>query len=430
MGEGFITRRGGVSAEPSPVYGVEWDKTTDDVTRTNDSVGKVYSKNVNGDVTTVVSDFDNLEPFKNIRRCNLDMDTGEVLAYFGDATYTDTPSVGVEVMVELPKFYYRNERRHHGGIKFQISPVNLNTFNVHPAFVRDGVEKDKIYVSAYEGAIYDTVAEDYITFNDGDAIIGDQQIGTLADGILRSVKGVMPSAMHTIVENRTMCEQNDGTQYDALSHWALSLLMIIEYATLNTQTVFNGVVDYATRGSGQTGNVNNAQNTGHTDVLGNQSGEVDVPAENGASGQASQPVFSYRGVENLYGNIWKWLDGVNISPSGDIGGWYLADHDFVSNKFDEQYSRVGAYPASASPGSFIDDIVINQEIDFGFIPASLTGSSSTAFADATFTSTATNRVARVGGAWQAGASGGAFHLVLFDISGDRDRRIGARLLKF
>ena len=395
------------------VYGIFWNKTTDDVTRLAGSVGLSYSKEVNGDVTTVESDFDDKYPFAGLRRCNYNMSTKKVVHYFGHQNYTDTPAVGIEVMVEIPKFYYRTEAT-TSGIAWFVSQFLREGFSIHPAFVRDGVEKDFIYVSAYEGAVYDTANEIYID--------GTTTISPISNGILRSVKGEQPSSNHTIVENRTMATQNNGTQYDALSHWALSLLMIIEYATLNTQTVFNGVVNYAS-GSG-----NHAQNTGHTDIFGNQSGEVVVLAENGATGQASQPVFSYRGVENLYGNIWKWLDGVNISPSGDIGGWYLADHNFVSNKFDEQYSRVGSYPAAASSGSFIDDVVVNQEIDFGFIPASLTGSSSTAFADATFTSTSTNRVALVGGAWASGASAGAFALALAAVSGARLR--GARLLDF
>jgi len=404
------------------VYGIYWNRTTGDVTRVADSVGLTYTKSVDGDVTTVVSDFDNKYPFAGMRRCNYDMSTEKVLRYYGHENFTDTPAQGVEVMVEIPKFYYQTQTVSNGVI-WLVSEYKREGFSVYPAFIRDGVEKDKIYISAYEGAVYDTSTSSYITgqtsANDGTA----EPISNIADGLLRSVAGQQPTSDHDITEYRTMATQNGGTQYDALSHWALAYLKIIEYATLNLQTVFDGVVDY------DSGTGNHAQNTGHTSVLGNQSGEVDVPAENGATGATSQKAFSYRGVENVYGNIWKWLDGINLSPSGDIGGVYIADHSFESDTFVAPYERVGAYPADTGNG-YMDDVMINDLIDYGFVPSSTTGSSSTGFADYTYKSTSTNRVSRVGGRWTGGGDAGAFILYLLGSSAYSDRTIGARLLKF
>ena len=401
------------------VYGIFWNKTTDEVTRVADSEGLDYTKSVDGDVTTVISDFDNIYPFAGLRRCNLNMETMEVLAYYGDAGYTETPPIGVEVMVEIPKFYYLTKRVTNG-IIWLVSEYPRYKFSVYPAFVRNGVEKEKIYVSAYEGTVYDVVNELYVTGQNA-TNNGQLLIGSVANGRLRSIKGQQPTSDHNIVDCRTFATQNDGEGYDALSHWALSLLMIIEYGTLNTQTVFNGVVKY------HSGSGNHAQNTGHTSVLGNQSGEVAVLAENGATGRVSQPVFSYRGVENLYGNILKWLYGMNLSPTGDIGGVYIADHDFVSNKFDEQYTRIGKY---SEESGYMSDIITNDIIDYGFMPSATEGTSSTAFADYIVRSTMTNRVAHYGGFWATSSPAGCFNLFLFLFSGNRDRNIGSRLLKF
>jgi hypothetical protein len=403
------------------VFGIHWNSTTDDVTRIADSVGLTYTKSISGDITTVISDFDSKYPFAGLRRCNYDMVNEKVLYYYGHDNYTDTPALGVEVMVEVPKYYYRTQRVSNG-IIWLVSEYKREGFKVHPAFIRDGVEKDKIYVSAYEGAVYDVVNDLYVTGQNA-TNNGQLLIGSVANGRLRSIKGQQPTSDHTIVECRTFATQNNGEGYDALSHWALSLLMIIEYGTLNTQSVFNGVVNYAS------GTGNHSQNTGHTDVLGNQSGEVIVLAENGATGQVSQPVFSYRGIENLYGNMWKWLYGMNLSPSGDIGGVYIADNNFVSDKFDEQYTRIGQYPAD-TPNNYMDDIITNDIIDYGFVPSSTNGSSSTAFADYVFKSTSVNRIALYGGRWTDSAFAGAFNLSLNSSSGDRFLSIASRLLKF
>jgi hypothetical protein len=401
------------------IYGIHWNKYTDEVTRVADSVGKVYTKVTEGNVTRVVSDFDELFPFAGMKRVNYDVNANEVLYEYGHEKYTDTPDVGVEVLVKMPKFYYKANRTSNG-IMWLISAIKREGFNLYPAFIRNEIEKEYIFVSAYEGAIWDTANNEYVTFYDeGEGADGTQIIPNISDGIIRSVAGQQPSSNHTIVEGRTMCEQNNLTQYDILSHWALTLLQIVEYATLDTQSVFRGIVDF------NSGSGNHAQNTGHTSVLGNQSGEVEVPAENGATGQATSKPYSYRGVENFIGNAWKWTDGWNANPAGDIGGIYIAEHDFVSDKFDEQYKRVGTMFTDAS--AYIGDVDFSV-IDYGFIPSDGSGSSSTKFHDYLYTSTSTNRALRVGGFWTNSSFAGAFGWGA-GTSGSRTRATVSRAVK-
>jgi hypothetical protein len=78
----------------------------------------------------------------------------------------------------------------------------------------------------------------------------------------------------------------------------------------------------------------------------------------------------------------------------------------------------------------MDDIITNDIIDYGFVPSSTNGSSSTAFADYVFKSTSVNRIARCGGNWDDSAFAGAFNLSLNSSSGDRFLSIASRLLKF
>ena len=73
------------------------------------------------------------------RRCNLS-DTGQVLAYYGDANYKEDGSNG-QVMVEIHKGYVRSEFSDNQRELFiRTSTVG---FEVHPARM---VEIDKIYI--------------------------------------------------------------------------------------------------------------------------------------------------------------------------------------------------------------------------------------------------------------------------------------------
>lgn len=83
---------------------------------------------------------------------------------------------------------------------------------------------------------------------------------------------------------------------------ATQWLILIEYASMNAQSVIGqGVSTFTDDGS-----TNMAVVTGATSGLGNGSG-IDPNA--GVDGKCS---VSYRGEENLWGNIWTWLDAINI----------------------------------------------------------------------------------------------------------------------
>jgi hypothetical protein len=61
------------------------------------------------------------------------------------------------VMVEIPKFYFRTT--FVGTVTtWEISPVQVSGFTVHPAFILDGVEVDKRYYSAYDACVSKTRA--------------------------------------------------------------------------------------------------------------------------------------------------------------------------------------------------------------------------------------------------------------------------------
>lgn len=123
--------------------GLEWNKTTDKYTRLGYAGMRARSA------------FDTWLPWAAMRRCNVN-DAGVITAYYGEAGYAADGSNG-QVMVVIPKFYYKVNV---GASTYQwhVSPLPLPGYKVHPAFVRDGVIKSRIFVGAYKASAYDVTA--------------------------------------------------------------------------------------------------------------------------------------------------------------------------------------------------------------------------------------------------------------------------------
>lgn len=377
-------------------YGLEWNKTTDSYTRLNDAEGKARSY------------FDNVYPWAGIRRCILN-DSGQIVAYYGESGFVENGSTG-QVMVRIPKFYYRAES-FTNGYRWYVSPTQHTGFKVHPAFVRNEVEKDCIYISAYEGCLYDVSASAYIT---NDAQVADFTAGT--GDKLSSIAGAKPCSgltQNLTLPNARILAHNRGSGWelqDFLTSSAIQLLYLIEYANFNSRaTIGRGVVDKTDDGS-----TNMAVNTGATSSLGNASGK--------ASGTDGLVSVSYRGIENFWGNIWKWVDGLNIQA--DNKPW-VADHSFASDTFTSPYTYLNG--TLATTNGYAKDILFNSSIDCGFLATVVGGSGNSYLCDYYWQNTG-NRVALLGGCWNRGSTAGALCWHLNSASSIRDRIIGARLL--
>lgn len=378
------------------VYGLEWNKTTDSYTRLGAAAGKSRSF------------FDSIYPWAGMRRCVLN-NLGQIVAYYGEAGFVENGSTG-QVMVRIPKFYYRAES-FTNGYRWYVSPKPQGGFRVHPAFIRNGVEKDCIYISAYEGCLYDVSALSYIT---NDAQVADFTSGT--GDKLSSIAGAKPCSgltQNLTLPNSRILAHNRGSGWelqDFLTSSAIQLLYLIEYATFNSQAqIGRGVVDKTDDNS-----TNMAVNTGATSSLGNASGK--------ASGTDGLVSVSYRGIENFWGNIWKWVDGLNIQA--DNKPW-VADHSFASDTFTSPYTYLNG--TLATTNGYAKDILFNSSIDCGFLPTVVGGSENSYLCDSYWQNTG-NKVARLGGFWADGSGAGALCWFLDAASSTRYRDIGARLL--
>jgi len=113
--------------------------------------------------------------------------------------------------------------------------------------------------------------------------------------------------------------------HDFLSLSVSQLMYLIEYASPFAQTeIGQGVT-----GETDDGSTNMAHVTGATTALGNASGR-----QTGTDNLCS---VSYRGLENLWGNIMKFVEGINKKSDETV---WLADHGFVCDTFAHPYIKL------------------------------------------------------------------------------------------
>ena len=375
------------------------------------------------------ADFDSYTPFGGRRKCNVD-DNGNILAYYGDSNYAEDGSNG-QVMVYQPKFYYlvapvdydvqdTGIGYHLRKANYYISDKARTGFRLHPAFYDEsGNELDYILFGAYEGSIYDVSASTYL--------LEDEQVmdATASTGdLFCSIANAKPASGLTQNLTRPNIEQmckNRGSGWHSLGIKIASmeqLLMLVELGQMNTQTaVGRGVCDKAS-GSG-----NESEKTGMCASIGNGTGM--------ASGTNGKVSIIYRGDENPWGNIWKFVYGVNIWGNGSMAGgepYICSDYNYAESKNSDNYERAGFTVANAN--GYISAMGYSTSCDWLFMPSETLGNSSLPVGDYTWVTANLNgyRIARLGGYWYDGDDDGGFDWYLSTGVGARTRAIGGRLV--
>lgn len=373
---------------------------------------------------------------RNMRRCLL-LDDGTVNYYLdpNDSTkkLDGTPAVldGTEgqVMVEIPTTWVRYSEQLDSPANLQIretSAVPRPGFVVHPAFCIGGTfEKvgemwqvsnpmrvlPYVYYGAYDACVYVASTDSYISGLNLDNATG--LINSATDK-LSSVSGVYPICGVTRALCRTLASnRGDGwSQNDFWVHALVQWLFATEYNNFNSQQVLaqgNVSSSYGASSSDQLDSPHSV--AGKSNTIGNGSGGV-------ASSARDTAWMSYRGIENFWGNVGKWVDGVNVNN----GVHYVAnDPTLYADSTAVGYTEIGTAPDSSG---YISDVFGDT---LTFVPKSNTGSSATAFSDYYYYSTGW-RVALAGGYASYGAFAGAFCWLAIDAPASALRNRGSRLV--
>jgi len=372
------------------IIGVEWSGSNSSPTLTRigyDGTHATYSGPASGGTP-----FNAFGTWGNMQRVTV-ADDGSVTSTWGSFCYSDSDTALGQVMVQIPAFLFWTDTLNYnsyGGharyyiadlsdIGQQITPYGilvaphvLSTSDIHPLFYVDGSFVENAYVGAFEGFLDPNTS------------------------LLTSVAGRLPSTIDTNTDARSYAE-NRGTGWELTTIQALSalqLLSMVENATLNSQSAIgNGIV-----GASQ------PANTGATGSTGTDQGNLSY-----GTGANNTTAMSYRGVENLYGNLEMVVEGINISnyPTAyiapqsrtrpvyyqwnELGSPYVAGPNLVN-------SGSGGWIKAMAPGTGL----------FYLLPITSGGSSSTYFCDQTWMPSLSNMVLYQGGNYADGAGAGIF----------------------
>lgn len=249
---------------------------------------------------------------------------------------------------------------------------------------------------------------------------------------LCSIAGVKPAtgwANATLtLPNFRVLAHNRGAGWELMNFndiCGVQLLYLIRYATFDSQTTVSAGATNITDDA----LTNMAINTGFTAGvgvgavnLGNADGQVVVTHYQ--TGQTTH-AFNLLGLENVYGNISTWLDGINIKA--DRNPW-IADHDFASDTFAHPYVNTGL--TLAATDGYPTALANVPALDYTFLPSAVdgTGSSSKWACDYYFQNTG-NRIVRFGGPWNDGPFAGMFRFAMHGASSAVTTSIGARLAR-
>lgn len=262
------------------------------------------------------------------------------------------------VFIRIPKFYSRITKNANGTYKHQLSGYRYEGFTT--LFVDGkGNEIDYVLVGKYEAS------------------------GTSAKAESKSGKTCLVNV--TLPQMRTACKANgEGyQQYDFLIDAIIKELFLIEMATTNSQSIMYG---YANGNSA-------AVQTGRTDGVKTASGSD-------TSNTDGKHACKYRGIENPWGNVWKWCDGITFS---DEKVYICLDPThYVSEDTNPPYIYMGDRPLV--DGNWIKGIDYFDKFPLlGYISSVSGGSDSTYYCDYSWSE---GTVLVVGGYWYYGLLGG------------------------
>lgn len=360
-------------------YGIEWDTE------------------VSSPAVTRIGNMDlhrTLPIQSRMRGCLLD-DNGKVTKYLNPKDWTGEVRDGSrgQVMVEITMHYRRCETE---GTKRRVKLSEYPLPGYH--------QVPRMYVSAYEASIERSTGKLCSVVNEATDYRGGNNNanydGTYRSFLGRPVTSISRTAFRTAARKRKS-GSSEWNCYTYDIHKTLFWLFVVEYATLNSQAGYNreptsegyrqgglgaGVTDL----NGSKWSTFNGYYPfipcGLTDSLGNGTGVVPFTMPTEYDPDAQSPVTTnvprYRGVENPFGHIWQWADGINvrISPTVENGGdglskvFVCSDPALFKDNGYDGYSHVGNEDRN---NGFVKEIIGGE---YGEImPAICSGAGSTTF---------------------------------------------------
>lgn len=431
----------------APIYGVYWDKSSDPtLIRTHDAVGMEAAVGVDGE--WVHNDFDRADIFGEM---------GPVTDEYGNT------------FIRIPKLYIR--KTDGPGYKtWAVSKHPYPGFYLPWCFWGHEQGRERPYID---------YGKHLASLGDGDRLESKSGVHPLA---LTNIVNMRTYARNNNVDGRRGYQQLDIHAYDVIR-----TLMFIEFATLDMQSIMRGFADgrYSSNDVITVGETNtnraivsnsaaSGYEVGQSIAIGTSEGnnsvsgthrvilaiepyddqnmaivfdgdpidtEVDHVIANRAyrTGWSSRIAASsggivslssgrypcmYRGIESPYGDIYQFVDGVNINA---WHAWVATNPaDYASNLFAAPYEPLG-YTNSDTSG-YATEMGWDPAHPYAEFPVAVGGSATTYYSDYYYQNTG-QRIALVGGSWINGSRGGPSFWNLNSSSSYAYVALGGRLLK-
>lgn len=365
------------------VFGVSWDSSNPSTALTRLTKANDPNKLVTVDITTEPvpavgtgsgsSPFDNYMPWMGMEEYNIINTSGKVLNKKGESGFTRT-NINVPVMVKVPEFYYKIEKS--GSIfRYYVADGPVDGLSLHPG-------SGDNYLGRYE--------------------TGEASSGTMGL-ILASYSGTTPSVSKTRSTFRDYARNMaSGFQLRDIAAWcAYDLLYLVEYADWDSQKKI---------GQGLSNNPS-VNKTGLTDAM---------VYHTGRAHSGDNAAVQYRGVENPWGNVREWVDGINI---GERSVYICTDpENYVDNTATNYtYSNI-----QLSKSGWIKGLGLSTNFPWAYLPNESGGSSTTYIPDYMYSSTGW-RGLYVGGNWSERLNAGLFCFIASSSSSFTSSDLGARL---
>ena len=432
---------------PPEIFGIKWDKSSEPtLTRTDDAVGLTANAGVG--YGSVTNDFDKLPIFGEIEQVE--------------------DSLG-NVFMKVPKFYCRDtDGTSHK--QMQVSKRRYSGFYLPYLFWDFTNKKELPYV---------LIGKHKASLGTGNKLESKPNRYPL---INKNIVEFRTYANNNNADGLTGYQQND-------LHWIdlLRKLAFIEFATLDIQTIMKGYTEGQYTAThlatvtetgvnriivanahadlyrvGQAISVGTSQ--GGTQIFyGRTITSIDVyDANNKAitfdgepvtittgnmlyntgykTGFSSQLLASsgsivandgkypcvYRGIESPFGDVWEFIDGLNIN---DRQAWICKNAaQYASNLFASPYEQLGYVNYNAH--GYTKEMGFDPNFPFAQLPTAITGGTTpTQYYGDYYYQDAGQRVARFGGRWDYVALAGLSCWALGSSSSDASVAFGGRLMK-
>lgn len=417
--------------------------------RTDSSVGLVA--NATHDGSEVQNDFDNIYPWSQMKKVNYDTTNKIITARYGDANFKEDGTNG-EVMITIPEFYLKIWQ--DTDMHIQCSPYAIDGFTKIPAFM----------IGAYPTTVIDGKAHSYsdtfpevnrniTSFRTLSSAVGDDfgqldyryfilQILYLieyADFNTQNILGQGVSSLRVSDADKALIGETNINRI-VISTASATNFIVGQNVSIGTSAAWNwnvaknrtitSILDYS---EGEVvgkaiyfdgdpvnivvGNVlwSTAQKSGQCDSLGNKSGCLINDGKHSVC---------YRGIENFFGNIWQFVDGLNIKDN--VAYVCYNPSEYKVDTFSNPYVQIGYI--NANTNGYAKTLGYDKNNPLIALPIETGGSNSTYICDYYYQNTG-NRIVLVGGNWSYGAGAGAFYWHLAHTSSYSLYYVGSRLLK-